>query len=42
LSLPLSNHDNSKQEAAATPAGEYQEDGKKLPQIIDLESKLNK
>jgi len=37
----LSNQDNSKQEAAA-PAGEYQEDAKKLPQIIELESKLNK
>jgi len=41
LSLPLSNQDNSKQEAAA-PAGEYQEGAKKLSQIIDLESKLNK
>jgi len=37
----LSNQDSRKQEAAA-PAGEYQEDAKKLAQIIDLESKLNK
>ena len=28
--------------AAAASAGEYQEDAKKLPQIINLESKLNK
>ena len=41
LSVPLSNEDNSKQEAAA-PAGEYLEDTKKPQQIIDLESKLNK
>ena len=41
LSLHLSNQDSRKQEAAA-PAGEYQEDAKKLAQIIDLESKLNK
>ena len=41
LSLSLSNQDNSKQKAAA-PAGEYQENAKKFPQIIDLESKLNK
>jgi len=41
LSLPLRNQDSIKQEAAVV-AGEYQEDAKKMPQIIDLESKLNK
>ena len=41
LSLPLSNQNNSKQEAAA-PVGECQEDAKKMQQIIDLESTLNK
>ena len=41
MSIPLCNQDNSKQEAPA-PAGEYKKDAKKLPQIIDLEFKLNK
>jgi hypothetical protein len=41
LFLPLSNQDNNKQEAAP-PTSDYQEDAKKLPQIIDLEFKLNK
>ena len=37
----LEQPNNSNQEAAA-PAGDYQEDAKKLPQIFNLESKLNK